>query len=372
MSIFSLISNSFTLNSGGRSPSARRAEARARGVQRRVNMEPLRINYDCLSSPGKSGVTSMSTEDLSFYPGTSPASSPRPCSTSPCDPQLGLLSPEHSPLRFTVVPADSDHRLNHHHHHQPECDITDQSSMDSGYSTNYSQDPMQKRNFRFMPPCGVPPRRIDPSPRKISTSSNASSTTSSNTSPKSSSNFRIFNSLSSGSMESIMDDDYLELFEMEALDENAQLPSDISNLISGNIMSTRTTPEIKRPVARRSLSLNENETNRAKTNLFSEHRLLPKMPEVLRPVLENLTPYSSRVDGSRSFKRPEPPTENYIQSKRYRSDDKENVMNINDVIKLPPIRKSISMNDATTIMNALAKCKFNLSIFSISLNPIKF
>lgn len=302
----------------------------------------------------------MSTEDLSFYPGHSPASSPRPCSTSPCDPQLGLLSPEHSPLRFSVVRADSDQ---HFHHHQPECDMVDQSSMDSGYSTNFSQDPVQKQNFKFMAPCGVPPRRIEPSPRKISSSSIASSTSStsssSNTSPKSSSNFRIFNSLSSGSMESVMDDDYLELFEMEALDDNAQLPSDICNLISGNIMSTRTTPEVKRPLARRSLSLNENETNRAKTNLFS---ILPRTPEVLRPVLENLTPYSSRIDG-RSFKRPEPPTENFIQSKRYRSDDKENVMNINDAIKLPPIRKSISMNDATTIMNALAKCKFYFEAF---------
>lgn len=334
------------MNSGGRSPSVRRAEARNRGVQRRLNMAPTRMIYndENCASPVKNN---MSIEELSFYSGNSPQASPRPCSISPCMELSGLLSPENSPSRFTVVQQNRSTNLMQ----RQISDDHDVSSMDSGYSASYSQDNTNdsKSSFKFLEPLGIAPRRIDPSPRKLSTNSLTAS-------PKSTSSFRMFHSLSSSSMEST-DDELMELFEMESLDEDTQLPADLNNLISGVIKTIRTTPEYKKPLIRRCLSVNESidAKNRVRSALFEA-----KTPEILRQVTDNKsnTPYSSRT----SFKRPEAPTGSPIQSKRYKCETevsiegKENDAVMNDVIRRPILRKSISMNDS--IISALARCKF--------------
>lgn len=337
------------MNSGGRSPSVRRAEARNRGVQRRLNMAPTRMIYtdENCASPVKNN--NMSIEELSFYSGNSPQASPRPCSISPCMELSGLLSPENSPSRFTVVQQNRSTNLMQ----RQISDDHDVSSMDSGYSASYSQDNTSdsKSAFKFLEPCGIAPRRIDPSPRKLSLT----------TSPKSTNSFRMFHSLSSSSIEST-DDELMELFEMESLDEDTQLPADLNNLISGVIKTIRTTPEYqKSPLIRRCLSVNESidAKNRVRSALFEA-----KTPEILKQVTDNSnTPYSSRI----SFKRPEAPIGSPIQSKRYKCetavsiDGKENnndaTMN-DDVIRRPILRKSISMNDS--IISALARCKFFL------------
>lgn len=331
------------MNSGGRSPSVRRAEARNRGVQRRLNMAPTRMIYndENCASPVKN---TMSIDELSFYSGHSPQASPRPCSISPCMELSGLLSPENSPSRFTVVQQNRSTNLMQ----RQISDDHDVSSMDSGYSASYSQDNTNdsKSSFKFLEPCGIAPRRIDPSPRKSSTNS-----------PKSTNSFRMFHSLSSSSMEST-DDELMELFEMESLDEDTQLPSDLNNLISGVIKTIGTTPENKRPLIRRCLSVNESieAKNRVRSALFEV-----RTPEILQQVTGNKsnTPYSSRT----SFKRPEAPIGSPIQSKRYKCetdvsiDGKENNdVAMNDVIRRPILRKSISMNDS--IISALARCKF--------------
>lgn len=337
------------MNSGGRSPSVRRAEARNRGVQRRLNMAPTRMIYnddENCSSP----VKNMSIEELSFYSGNSPQASPRPCSISPCMELSGLLSPENSPSRFTVVQQNRSTNLMQ----RQISDDHDVSSMDSGYSASYSQDNTNdsKSSFKFLEPCGIAPRRIDPSPRKLSTNSLTAS-------PKSTNSFRMFHSLSSSSMEST-DDELMELFEMESLDEDTQLPADLNNLISGVIKTIRTTPDYKRPLIRRCLSVNESleAKNRVRSALFEV-----KTPEILKQqqVTDNNsnTPYSSRT----SFKRPEAPIGSPIQSKRYKCETevtiegKEN--DSSDIIRRPILRKSISMNDS--IISALARCKFFFS-----------
>lgn len=336
------------MNSGGRSPSVRRAEARNRGVQRRLNMAPVRMIYndENCASPVKNN---MSIEELSFYSGNSPQASPRPCSISPCMELSGLLSPENSPSRFTVVQQNRSTNLMQ----RQISDEHDVNSMDSGYSASYSQDNTNdsKSSFKFLEPCGIAPRRIEPSPRKLSTNSLTAS-------PKSTSSFRMFHSLSSSSMEST-DDELMELFEMESLDEDTQLPADLNNLISGVIKTIRTTPEYKRPLIRRCISVNETieAKNRVRSALFEA-----KTPEILRQVTEN---NNNTPSGRTSFKRPEAPIGSPIQSKRYKCestdvsiDGKENNdVAMNDVIRRPILRKSISMNDS--IISALARCKFS-------------
>ncbi|EAT33310.1 AAEL014408-PA, partial [Aedes aegypti] len=156
---------------------------------------------------------------------------------------------------------------------------------------------------------------------------------------------RIFHSLSSGSMES-MDDIDMELFEMDTLDDNAQLPSNLNSLICGDIKATKTTPEAKRPFFRRCLSLSENPIARR----------------------ANITPFASRPDPTRCFKRPEPPGISPIQSKRHKTEVLTPVSSLRTVepsprdspslltvpSKRPILQKSISMNDAH-IMSALSR-----------------
>lgn len=275
-----------------------------RGIQRRLNVAPLNFD-DTSNSPIK-----MTSEEMSLYSGNTPQGSPRPCSISPCL-EMGLLSP-----------------LREHERIEERHDI-DFNSMDSGYSNN------SRKMFTFAQPNALPPK---PSPPKTV-----------RTSPKSISCFRSFNSLSSDSMES-MDDDCMDLLDMEAMDDNAQLPTSFNSIISGNIKSTATTTTTTTatPVFRRCLSMTDSNVNRGS-----------RTPDALKTIPETDSPFQSKFESIiKTFKRPEPPTVGSpVQSKRYKQteDDKENSNEL-PIIR-PILRKSMSMND-DIIMNALSRCKF--------------
>lgn len=310
-----------TINSGGRSPATRRADSRARSTQRRANIAPLAMNFeDNSNSPEKP--TTMSPDEMSFYTGNSPLGSPRPCSISPCM-EIGMLSPGQRETE----------------------NMDDYNSRDSGYGA--SQKKFRKL-FDFVPPNGLPPKRLDtPSPPKMQTILAAT--------PTSTSCFRSFNSLSSDSMES-MDDECMDLLEMDDLDDNAQLPTSFNTIISGNIKSNSEVP-----LLRRCLSLTDGNVQRSKSESYDLQTVAQ-----LKSIAENMSPFTSKItdSGSKAFKRPEPPSGlSPVQSKRLKSsicDDKENSNEIPAV--RPVFRKSISMNDAI-IMNALARCKFLTLLF---------
>lgn len=311
--ITSLMNETLTINSGGRSPATRRAESRARSAQRRLNIAPMAMNFDESSnSPAK---PIISPEEMSFYVGNSPQGSPR-CSVSPCM-DIGMLSPG---FRETET-------------------LDDFNSQDSGYGT--SRPKSQKKNnrklFDFVQPSGVAPRRADSlSPPKVQL----------NTTPVSTSVFRSFNSLSSDSMES-MDDDCMELLEMDDLDDNTQLPTSFNNIISGSIKSNN---ESRVPLLRRCLSLTDGNVQRDKLVC----REL-STPDMLKSVAEGVSPFHSKApECVKTFKRPDPPSCSPVYSKRCKPnvDDKENVDEV--PATRPVFRKSISMNDAI-IMNALAR-----------------
>lgn len=383
------MTNTFTLNSAGRSPASRRAESRVRSAQRRLHAAPRSPLFENLGgSPEKSN---LSTEDISFYAGNSPQCSPRPCSISPCM-DIGLLSPETSQSHFIINnAAQNDITREQHAFH----DI-DYNSMDSGYdrtndstTTNISTGGgggvggNRSTYFKFVEPSGVAPKRHDSiSPPKIGTKISP---------PKSTSCFRPFNSLSSDSMDS-MDDDYMTLLDMdEQIDDDEQpttLPAHFNKIISGDIKSA---PDaIKRPTIRRCLSMTtDNQMNRMR---------MPTTPEDRKyEATQNLTPYSSRqlaaaaIDNTtpRGFKRPESSSSSLqspVLCKRPKCDrstnEKENSLIIEQhkeqsstttMLMSPPpaarhvFRKSMSMNDAK-IMSALARCKYfqlNFEIFRI-------
>ncbi|KAH8267834.1 hypothetical protein KR026_008478 [Drosophila bipectinata] len=164
--------------------------------------------------------------------------------------------------------------------------------------------------------------------------------------------FRVFNSLSSTcSMESSMDDEYMDLFEMELQQQQSALgfPSGLNSLISGQIKEQPTAKSpglaMRRPSVRRCLSMTESNTPPA--HLHQQ----PKTPETARDC----------------FKRPEPPASascSPIQSKRHRcTTEKENCPAPTQISSStttttssnpPPLRKCMSLNDAE-IMSALAR-----------------
>ncbi|XP_055616618.1 M-phase inducer phosphatase-like [Toxorhynchites rutilus septentrionalis] len=357
----SRISTTFTLNSAGRSPASRLTEQRQRSAQRRLHINPLRMDNKFLESPGKENIPTE--EELSFYHGNSPQASPRPCSPCDCPEESDmLLASETTPSKQSIIRSlagtGSASRLR-----RPLEDY-DPNSMDSGYGASVSSEGHKSQSmFRF----------IQPSiPRQNSSSA----------SPPAHSK-RIFHSLSSGSMES-MDDIDMDLFEMDALEDDAQqLPSNLNSLICGDIKATKTTtPENKRPFFRRCLSLSDNLiARRAKNTLVFDSPAdidspLAKTPERFRiaPDQENinLTPFSSRTETARCFKRPEPPGVSPIQSKRHKAEAQTPVSAYRSTIStseisslespailtVPSVRhnlqKSISMNDAH-IMSALSR-----------------
>ncbi|XP_034487680.1 M-phase inducer phosphatase isoform X2 [Drosophila innubila] len=178
--------------------------------------------------------------------------------------------------------------------------------------------------------------------------------------------FRVFNSLSStGSMESSMDDEYMELFEMESfagIQQQQQqsefaFPSGLNSLISGQIKVTPKSPVsltmmMRRPSVRRCLSMTETNSNQLVQSPQQQQQ--PKTPETARDC----------------FKRPEPPASascSPIQSKRHRCVEKENCptptpaptstsasTSSPTISHAPPLRKCMSLNDAE-IMSALAR-----------------
>lgn len=292
----------------------------ARGIQRRLNIAPLNFD-DSSNSPVK-----MPSEDMSLYSGNTPQGSPRPCSISNSCLDLELLSPyrEHE-------------RIEERH------DI-DFNSMDSNYSNN------SRKMFTFAQPSALPPKTMPLATR---------------TSPKSISCFRSFNSLSSDSMSmESMDDDCMDLLDMESMDDNAQLPTSFNSIMSGNIKSINNsgcgtpTPNAAHneststtPMFRRCLSMTD-------ANVIRSTRTL----DTLKTIPEINSPFQSKLNVAKTFKRPEPPTVGSpVQSKRYKQsdDDKENS---NDLpVVRPVLRKSVSMNE-DIIMNALSRCKYSFAL----------
>lgn len=354
-----VVSNNFDLNAFQRSN---------RGGGRRLIMDNCTTDPSAIATNG--GSTMM--DDLTFYDDESqhhPSRSMFSSSSSPTSANAllmdedRLLSPEGSPQRFQIVQST----LIEKQHNQQ----LSQMSSSSSSSRRKILEPSPRLNKPHLQqqhrPSGMTPAK----------------------------SFRIFHSLSSGSMESTMDDEYMELFEMESLDDDCDgnAPSNLNSLISGHIKTTKTSPELmKRPPVRRCLSLTENITsaNRARTALFE-----PKTPEILRTVQDrisyltsnnsnnhqqqsspslNTTPYSSRMaaNAERCFKRPEPPstTVSPIQTKRYKGDffstssaEKENTahgllpmpqMPTSEPQTKPALKRYVSMNDAD-IMSALSR-----------------
>lgn len=139
----------------------------------------------------------------------------------------------------------------------------------------------------------------------------------------------LFRSLSSG-YEST-DDGFNELIDIETLDDSAQLPNGISNLISGHIVvserpmdtSGSTTPEFARTKSstslRRSLSFQNERHEKNSTPTFSKVRsCLFRSPNASCSASklsfdesrrECFSPDSPDVLGPRSFKRPQPPVD---------------------------------------------------------------
>lgn len=345
-----LISNTFTINSAGISPATRQREQRARGMQRRLNIAPTNINFDIkCDSPEKD--SNLTEEDISFYSTNNPASSPRPCPISPSRDDVSLLSPGTSPSIFRI---DSNvfNRLNSH----------DSSSRDSGYSgpdisnTRISSS-SSSSVFRFVEP-KLPETSSSPTlktPAKFS---------SLNSSGSSRAGFTVFHSLSSGSGDSI-DDDYMELMDLEMMDDDMQMPNDMNSLICKDIKSSKT-PDRRPDSVRRSLNMEGN----VKHSLFSPSpktstiTSLITTPErqCLQSISENITPFGHRSATTGAFKRPEPPTMSPIQSKRHKGENEPPVLGSLLPFsqpqyfqqKRPVLRKSVSMNDAV-IHDALAR-----------------
>lgn len=273
----------------------------------------------------------MAVDELSFYEDEI-AMAQRSFTASPQ--LMGLLSPEGSPQRFQIVEqTNSAHKAQH----------------------------------KFLQP-----RSNNRRPQKLNTQQNAnsssSSTVQSSNTPNSKS-FRLFHSLSSGSMESSMDDEYMELFEMESLDQPSgpmglKFPSNLNSLISGHIKSSQSpanamqtasptvkTPEMRRPSVRRCLSMTDNQQRVA----------TPQTPEFFKQQQLESSAAGTPSSSFAGFKRPEPPSLSCspVQSKRLRQQEKENVEQTQSApaqqtSSRQPFRRYVSMNDAE-ILSALAR-----------------
>ena len=300
------------------------------------------------------------TEDISFYSSNDPASSPRPCPISPCRDDLSSsLSPGSSPSMFIIE----------NHVQLPRLNSLDSTSMDSGYSGlqmesnnkfSHTSSALSSTVFQF-----VEPKRPETvSPSSIKTPSKYSSPSySMNLSRSSRPGFSIFHTLSSGSVEST-DDDFM--MDLEPMDEDTQMPFDMSSLICKDIKSSTKTPENKRATssARKCLNLDVS----VKSILFESPKSstiasLITTPErkCLQIISENIvTPYDQR-NSSCGFKRPEPPTMSPVQSKRHKCEnyrpataDPSKLSQPQFPQRRPVLRKSMSMNDAD-ILNAMSR-----------------
>lgn len=320
------------------------------------------MNFDIkCDSPGKENI---GEEDISFYSTLSPsANSPRQCHTT---------SPS-----FYAIDRNAMH-----------CNSQDTSSMDSGYSGLHhpegSNNVMLSSSssgsaFTFLKPMRPsessfasisPPNQHHATPSKYSMTSGGSCSMVKG--------FKVFNSLSCGSMESNDPDEMLmELMEMENMDEETQMPADLKSLIDKDIKNSRT-PDSQRPnsAARKCLDMNDIFGGGRKKLLFGSPQT-PKSSTItslittperqcLGTINENITPYRGNAGG---FKRPEPPSasQSPVQNKRLKYENESlNSAPILPLVRSPqfplqlqqakrPIfRKSVSMNDVA-IMNALQR-----------------
>jgi M-phase inducer phosphatase len=323
-------------------------------------MAPQIVNFDIkCDSPGKEN---LSEEDISFYASHSPAASPRQCHTT-------------SPSIYVI-----DKNVMH-------CNSQDSTSMDSGYSglhhpesnnmLSSSVESSSSSAFTFLKPkrpsengfiTASPPNQQQRTPSKYSMALNNSN--------RKGNGFQMFHSLSSGSMESC-DDEFMELMEMENMDEDTQMPSDLKSLICKDIKNSSRTPDNKRPpsFARKCLNMDTNNSG-AKSLLFGSPQT-PKSSTItslittperqcLGTISENITPFRGNAGG---FKRPEPPSasQSPVQNKRLKCENEtitsSTILKFNQSpqfplqlqqTKRPIFRKSVSMNDAA-IMSALTR-----------------
>ncbi|XP_066586673.1 M-phase inducer phosphatase-like isoform X2 [Prorops nasuta] len=212
----------------------------------------------------------------------------------------------------------------------------DPNSQDSGYGASYPEE-KSRNGFQFAEPCGVAPRRLSVESRSPIQSPIRSSPLRQRAAAARHSFFR---SLSSG-YES-MDDGFNELIDMDTFEESTRLPNGISNLLSGEIVSSdidkmmmecdvTTTPErTKQPSGsrktsflRRSLSLQNSrqvqDSNSSTTPPLSKVRsCLFRSPNSTSSTAklcfdenprERLFSSADSPPPPKSFKRPEPPTE---------------------------------------------------------------
>lgn len=296
-----------------------------------------------------------SEEDISFYSSNQLSQSPSHCPASldSChNDDIGCLSPGTSPSIFTIEKYAM--HSNSHETMSMKSDICNSSSNRSASSFTFVK-PKCPETFTSTSPTSL----LHRTPSKFSLTSNGSS--------RMGNGFKVFHSLSSSSNESIdPDDEYMELMEMENLDEDSQMPNDLTSLFCKDIKNSRT-PEMKRnnSFARKCLDM-DTPTN----NLFcspttpksSTITSLITTPErqCLATISDNIATFRSTTTGA--FKRPEPPTVSPIQSKRYKCENSipsqqilAHVSQSPQQVKRPILRKSVSMNDAAVIMSALSR-----------------
>lgn len=164
--------------------------------------------------------------------------------------------------------------------------------------------------------------------------------------------FKVYGSLSSGSNDSNeMEDEYLELMELENIDDDndTKMPSDIRSLLCKDVKTESNTEDSPKSP---NIKL-QNPSLKRVTSLFAT-------PDrhYLATINENVTPYGSKQNTPiNAFKRPEPPTQDSAQSKRHKG-EKDNIIPSYVVplqAKRPTLRKTLSMNDANSIMDALSR-----------------
>nr|CAD7424818.1 unnamed protein product [Timema monikensis] len=305
---------------------------KSRSLQRRINL-PLNYGNSPYSNKENAGggVSPVDTETLPF-------GSPNKIRQNKSPSKFAMFRQLQSPVR-------PRHPLEDH----------DPNSQDSGYGASFPDSDEIKSGFQFVEPLGMAPRRsaVEQSPRKGNTQS-----------PKNKSptvRETLFRNLSSGSDSChSIDDGFPEIFDIDKMDEDTQLPTGLSSLLSGPIIkdhngvtpgeektAVRPAEESRKKLPlRRSLSMVENispAVNKARSCLFSP-----------TATVQSSTPMP--VSALRSFKRPEPPCDNLerFQTKRRKSSSlhviSENILNS----KSPPFQRSFSENEAT-IKNALQR-----------------
>ncbi|KAK3914382.1 M-phase inducer phosphatase [Frankliniella fusca] len=282
----------------------------------------------------------------------------------------------------------------------------DPNSQDSGYGACFTSED-GKTSFRFAEPLRMAPRKtpVEPSPRKELTPSPQSKRSSSmHPSP-------LYSRTSSSGSESI-DDGFMELFMSDKMDEETQLPTGMSDLLSGSIHKEKLpsaspmdfspysdspmlphvgqssmSDEVPKPSFRRSLSTNDSFTPassrvvKVRTSLFRQTnvvRTLDKSDFSGSPNLEAASPVSQlassalsslRLSVNGSFKRPEPPTGKHspIQVKKRKSlqciQDNQNTSPQNSLSPYdrptPPKFQRCHSESEATIKSALLRASTN-------------